>query len=46
MKVLVTESIAEEGLEILRGCGEVDIRLDGNGNEGEKGERNGHHRQP
>ena len=26
MKVLVTESIADEGLEILRGCAQVDVR--------------------
>jgi len=27
MKVLVTEAIADEGLEILRGCAQVDVRL-------------------
>ena len=27
MKVLVTESIAEEGMDVLRDCAEVDIRL-------------------
>ena len=28
MKVLIAESVGEEGIDILRGCAEVDIRLD------------------